>query len=967
MIWRLITSVAIVANLVRPIIGYGTTVFVEVSYCPATHMTSTLATRTTSSTSSSAPSFTPIVLTVVQVFDEQPQYVSADGTLTNDSSLAVDFSINPIGQLEGAGGFISTDGNETSKPFEVSPTPGTISTFFSLTSNDTVARRDGAPASKTLVWKNDAFVGGEAMFCVFGSILEAAFGGTLPPGCLEVILGAIPTSDVRPSSTSSSTTTLSPSSTRAGSSSLTDSATTSYSLVPTSNSPSLSPTPEPTPGSTTSQTSAQYLSTSSPEHRSSSTNAEMISSMTFTQGAETSLSTTSSYSSTISYTSSLTLSEYPAPTTTGTPNCFDRSPFDGTVNNDYLVLCDTYLPGFDLQQVPASNIAECIDQCNSYIPTSQGPCVAIAFDILASVNPCTLKYNISEVSRGADAFSQAAILVNQPFSPEIVFSDTASSSSSSTGEGISSTRPPPDTTSNPSSIATTPPASTTAPTIIGTVSTSAAAQQPSSSTTTQVLQTSPGIGSSFTSLPTSASSSTTRLSTLPIPTSSPITSPVTSQQRTSASATTIGQQQSSSTLSTSRNPSSSSTSPSSPPSTTTSRVVSSVVSSVSTSQMTPTSSGSQPPSSSSSLVFSTVAIVATSSTSLPASSQVTTSPVTPVATTFLPSSVSISTTPPHCSATPTTTSLCPAYDHQALNVNGDGSCYEVECSTTLQGGILTGNSTTASTLTTCISFCTLYNVAIPYGCVGVNFLGSLSGSNPNCILMSSVSSTTFGSGIDSARLLYPGYPAINDPHYLGTTTTTTTTPNAGTFTTRASSSSLTSLVGVGSTTSTIGLGTSGVTSGNSQTTTTIAGGGTPTTRTTTTFVQPSCPAAPTANSCPAPSGSPVPYCYSYTNYGNTAPFEVECATSFTGASMQPLLAFGFEDCVSWCQYANILVPNSCVGLTYRNGTVSQGGSNNCFRYATLTCATRGNATFASARLIWAGYPAMTDYGGNFGC
>ncbi|KIW43362.1 uncharacterized protein PV06_04473 [Exophiala oligosperma] len=948
MIWRLLTGVAFVANLAGLVTGYGTTVFVEVSYCPATYTTSTLATRTMSSAPSSTSSLTPIVLTVMQGFGEQPQYVSADGTMTNDSSLAVDFSINPTGQLEGAGGFISTDGNEASMTFEVSPTPGAISTFFSLVSNDTIARRDDTHASKILVWRNIAFFGGEATFCVFGSILEVVFGGTLPPGCHEVLLGAIPASDVQ-NPTSFSMTTVPPSSTSTDSAILTDTTTTTYSFVPTSHSPSLSPTREPTSASTTSQTSSLYLSPSS-------TRAES--------------SATTSYSSTLTSTSSPTLSDYPAPTTTGIPNCYDRSPFDGTVNNDYLILCDTDLPGYDIQRVSASNIADCIDECNSYIPSSQGPCVAIAFDILAPANPCALKYNISDVFRGADSFSQAAILVNQPYSPEIVFAEPPTSSSSSTSEETSSTMPPPDSTSSPSSVATTPlPEFTTSlssipttppasPMTSGTgaaISTSAATQRPPSPTTTRTTQTSPSMTSSSHNSPaTPASSSTTRTSTLPVPTSSPITSSTTSQQPATVATTTMGQQQSSNPPSTFRSPLSSSTSPSAV-SSSTSMVVSSVISSTSASPTSPTTGPTfNAPSSSSGPISSTSSIVTTPSTSLAATSLFTTSSPRPITTTLLSSTTSTSATLSYCSATPITTSLCPAYDHQALNVNGDGSCYEVECSTTLQGNILTGNSTTASSLKTCTSFCTLYNVAVPFGCVGVNFLGSLSGNSPNCILMSSVSSTTFGGGIDSARLLYPGYPSINDPDYLGATTTTVAVSTIRS----SSSSSATSLVGGSS---------SG--SGGSQTGTSAGGTRTSATSTTstTTLSPPSCPAAPTASSCPAPSGSPVPYCYNYTNYGNTAPFEVECSTSFTGATMQPLLAFSFEDCVSWCQYANILVPNSCVGMTYQYGTVSQGGSNNCVRYSTLTCASRGNATYGSARLIWSGHPAMTDYGGNFGC
>lgn len=61
MIWRYLTSVAFVGALVRPVIGYGTTVFVEVSYCPATYMSSALATRTTSSVVSSTPRYVLLV------------------------------------------------------------------------------------------------------------------------------------------------------------------------------------------------------------------------------------------------------------------------------------------------------------------------------------------------------------------------------------------------------------------------------------------------------------------------------------------------------------------------------------------------------------------------------------------------------------------------------------------------------------------------------------------------------------------------------------------------------------------------------------------------------------------------------------------------------------------------------------------------------------------------------------------
>jgi hypothetical protein len=75
------------------------------------------------------------------------------------------------------------------------------------------------------------------------------------------------------------------------------------------------------------------------------------------------------------------------PTTTGEPNCFFGTGFDGTVNDNFLILCDTDLPDFDLDTVDALNLAECIEQCASYVPGGNGiTCVAVEYDIV-SVNP----------------------------------------------------------------------------------------------------------------------------------------------------------------------------------------------------------------------------------------------------------------------------------------------------------------------------------------------------------------------------------------------------------------------------------------------------------------------------------------------------------------------------------------------------------------------------------------------------
>jgi hypothetical protein len=88
--------------------------------------------------------------------------------------------------------------------------------------------------------------------------------------------------------------------------------------------------------------------------------------------SSTSTLTTSSLIATASY-----------PTSTGTPNCLDRSPFSGTVNGGYLILCDTALPGYDLAQVNGANLADCIAACNSYVASSSPqnePCVAVEYD-----------------------------------------------------------------------------------------------------------------------------------------------------------------------------------------------------------------------------------------------------------------------------------------------------------------------------------------------------------------------------------------------------------------------------------------------------------------------------------------------------------------------------------------------------------------------------------------------------------
>jgi hypothetical protein len=76
------------------------------------------------------------------------------------------------------------------------------------------------------------------------------------------------------------------------------------------------------------------------------------------------------------------------PESTGEPNCFDGSDFDGTINDNYLILCDTGLQGTDLDMVDAADLAECIEDCSSYVPGAQGDqCVAVEYDIVSHASP----------------------------------------------------------------------------------------------------------------------------------------------------------------------------------------------------------------------------------------------------------------------------------------------------------------------------------------------------------------------------------------------------------------------------------------------------------------------------------------------------------------------------------------------------------------------------------------------------
>ena len=261
---------------------------------------------------------------------------------------------------------MSTPGGVAFQPFAVSPdTPGTkrASRIFTQFLVD---------IEHTLQWLNNAFSGGKAIFCVSGSTVTVAFNGVTPSGCIGIELGAVPAADVNPPAGTSTIGTRPP---------------TSGNLPGMSTGMSSPGNPTSLPGMSSTFNSLYSPSIIPPAPESSNPGSRPttppVASIVMME------STSNSVPSSTSVESSPSASEsaYSAPTTTGTPNCYDRSPFDGTVNENYLILCDTNLPGYDLEAVAASDIAECIDACSSYPPSSQGTCVAIAFDIVSQGCP----------------------------------------------------------------------------------------------------------------------------------------------------------------------------------------------------------------------------------------------------------------------------------------------------------------------------------------------------------------------------------------------------------------------------------------------------------------------------------------------------------------------------------------------------------------------------------------------------
>ena len=279
-------------------------------------------------------------------------------------------------------------------------------------------------------------------------------------------------------------------------------------------------------------------------------------------------------------------------------------------------------------------------------------------------------------------------------------------------------------------------------------------------------------------------------------------------------------------------------------------------------------------------IATTATVIVVTTSPLLTTTQMTTSSMTSPSTV-----IASTTTAVTCGPSPSAGSqLCGAYNHQEVNVAG--SCYEIECSTSLQGTeLLAGNYSTS--FYNCIDLCNLLNLAIPYTCVGALYNYGTQ-PVPNCFFFSSVTGTTYTPGIDSGRLIYAGYSAISDPQY---TTYVSSTTTLALTTTSAS-----------------------------------------TTTTTTNTTPTSCQAAATASPvCPGISGQ----CFTYNYYGTPANFEAECGTQFAGTTLQPLVAFSLNDCVGWCQYDNVNNNNSCVGITFMEGEYLSFLS---FKHVTQWCA-----------------------------
>ena len=97
--------------------------------------------------------------------------------------------------------------------------------------------------------------------------------------------------------------------------------------------------------------------------------------------------------------------------------------------------------------------------------------------------------------------------------------------------------------------------------------------------------------------------------------------------------------------------------------------------------------------------------------------------------------------------------LCPTYGGKVI-LQG-GSKYQILCDTNTSGNTILGNTTTVTSLNACIAQCNIFNIATPFGCIGVTYLSS--SPENNCYLKSAVKSIEYRTVDDSALLIYDGY------------------------------------------------------------------------------------------------------------------------------------------------------------------------------------------------------------------
>ncbi|KAF7507284.1 hypothetical protein GJ744_010718 [Endocarpon pusillum] len=404
-------------------------------------------------------------------------YITANGSTTADCSAGAPFTLTN-GQLSSNGHLVSTTGLVPFSSLAVSPSVGSISTTFLMVNGSNLA------------WNNTAFAGGHALFCMMGDAVEAVFNGQLPAGCAQVYIGHVPVSSCPTFNPSSYVTPLTASFTSSGIATPTASvpgtiqgvnvtATPLGCLSSTVNSPAISASLPPKSVTTLEQCAdscsnstffgvqsglcvcGDKLSSSAMPAAVGSCNiactgnsaqscggaaAMVVYSIVGRAGSSltmSGMSTSTGTSATVrvsSTTTATTSSMTGYVTSTGVPNCYDRSPFDRTVNDGYLILCNTALPGFDIMSANGSSLAECISRCNAFgFGNATQPCVAVSFDITASSNQCRLKSNITVVDAGADELSEAAVLVAGPYAPNITFASVASTATSTTAStGLSS-------------------------------------------------------------------------------------------------------------------------------------------------------------------------------------------------------------------------------------------------------------------------------------------------------------------------------------------------------------------------------------------------------------------------------------------------------------------------------------------------------------------------------------------------